>query len=507
MFILKNAFRSINRSKGRNILIGIIVVVIAFSTCVSLSIREAAKTAKEDAVANLSVTATISYDRKSAMMKNMGDDENGSFDKSAMKEAIQGAQQGLSLEEYEKYANAESVSDFYYSGSVSVNGNDDLEAVNSNEEAATDEPIPEEFGKMNGGRGSFMGTQGDFTIIGYSNEKAMTAFISGTNSISNGSIFEEATENNECIISDELAILNNISVGDKITLLNPNDEDESFDIKVVGTYTSNAEADTNSMRFSASSDPANQIYMSYNALNNIISSLESSSNEDTALAVQINATYCFEDVESYEAFENQARELGLGEEYTVSSADVEQYKQSLVPLDNLSKFATYFLIVVLAIGGIILVVLNIFNVRERKYEIGVMTAIGMKKRKVAVQFVTEIFTVTIIAMLVGVMIGTPTSVPVTNALLQNQIEAQVEQTANQNESFGRGEADMQNSPQQNNSLKGRGVEYISEVNSATNINVILELVAIAILLTLISSLFAVVFIMRYNPLKILSERD
>ncbi|MGN1329450.1 MAG: ABC transporter permease [Eubacterium sp.] len=507
MFIFKNAFRSINRSKGRNILIGIIVVVIAFSTCVSLSIREAAKTAKTEAISNLSVTAAISYDRKSVMMKNMSDDESGTFDKSAMKEAIQGSQQGLSLEEYEKYANAESVSDFYYSGSVSVNGNDDLEAVNSNEEAATDEESPEQFGKMNGGRGSFMGTQGDFTVVGYSNEKAMTDFVSGTNSISNGSIFEEATENNECIISDELAILNNISVGDTITLLNPNDEDESFDIKVVGTYTTNAEADTSSMKFSASSDPANQIYMSYNALNKIISSLESSSNEDTALAVQTNATYCFEDVEGYEAFENQARELGLAEEYVISSADVEQYKQSLVPLDNLSKFATYFLIVVLAIGGIILVVLNIFNVRERKYEIGVMTAIGMKKHKVAAQFVTEIFTVTIIAMLVGVMIGTPTSVPVTNALLENQIEAQAEQTANQNESFGRGGTDMQNPPQQNNSLKGRGVEYISEVNSATNINVILELFVIAILLTLISSLFAVVFIMRYNPLKILSERD
>lgn len=36
---------------------------------------------------------------------------------------------------------------------------------------------------------------------------------------------------------------------------------------------------------------------------------------------------------------------------------------------------------ILVIGAVILVVLNIFNVRERKYEIGVLTAMGMKKER------------------------------------------------------------------------------------------------------------------------------
>ncbi|MBQ2422771.1 MAG: FtsX-like permease family protein, partial [Clostridia bacterium] len=93
----------------------------------------------------------------------------------------------------------------------------------------------------------------------------------------------------------------------------------------------------------------------------------------------------------------------------------------MVPLETLSKLAGYFLIVVLLIGAIILVVLNIFNIRERKYEIGVMTAMGMKKFKVALQFLTEIFVVTIIAVIIGVGVGGVSSVPVTNALLENQI--------------------------------------------------------------------------------------
>ncbi|MGN0498097.1 MAG: hypothetical protein ACI4F6_03405 [Acutalibacteraceae bacterium] len=48
MYIIKNALKSITRNKLRNILIGIIVLVIAISACVALSIRQAAETTKAD---------------------------------------------------------------------------------------------------------------------------------------------------------------------------------------------------------------------------------------------------------------------------------------------------------------------------------------------------------------------------------------------------------------------------------------------------------------------------
>ena len=70
MYIIKNALRCISRSKGRNVLIRIIVLVIAVSSCIGLSIRQAANDAKQTALDNLSITATISFDRQS-MMKEM----------------------------------------------------------------------------------------------------------------------------------------------------------------------------------------------------------------------------------------------------------------------------------------------------------------------------------------------------------------------------------------------------------------------------------------------------
>ena len=69
IYIIKNAFRSIGRSKGRNFLIGIIVFVIAISTCLGLSIRQAAVNAKESALEGINISATISYEYAGQMEK------------------------------------------------------------------------------------------------------------------------------------------------------------------------------------------------------------------------------------------------------------------------------------------------------------------------------------------------------------------------------------------------------------------------------------------------------
>ncbi|MBU3840028.1 MAG: hypothetical protein IAA25_03350 [Candidatus Ruminococcus intestinipullorum] len=119
MYILKNAIRSVFRSKGRNFLMGLIVFLIALSACISLSIREASDTAKEEAMEDLKITAQISFNRES-MMKEKGERE----ERKAGLEEIQ----ELSLEDLETYAQCESVSDFYYTRSASFNG-DSIEPV------------------------------------------------------------------------------------------------------------------------------------------------------------------------------------------------------------------------------------------------------------------------------------------------------------------------------------------------------------------------------------------
>ena len=260
-------------------------------------------------------------------------------------------------------------------------------------------------------------------------------------------MFEEGTNEHVCVISEELAIYNDISVGDTVTITNPSLESESYTLTVVGIYSSSQSNDFSMSMFGKSQDPANQIYMSANALQTILDASEASSTTitdsnsgketESKITSTLAATYTFDDIDSYNSFEVEVRALGLSDSYVVSSVDLTEYENSLTPLNTLSTMAKWFLIVILIIGGIILVVLNIFNVRERKYEVGVLTAMGMRKWKVAVQFICEILVITMLAVVIGAGVGAVGSVPITNALLENQIESQSSQKTQVENNFGR----------------------------------------------------------------------
>ena len=523
MYIFKNAIRSIFRSKGRNVLIGIIALVIAASSCVALSIREASGKAETEGLSTLSVTATIEPDSEK-IMRDAQNGSNGEFDRSRMRSMMQ----GLSLDELQKYSKASTVQDFYYLMNVSLNGNSKFSPIDLSGTTDTSSTPPNDSARGNQGqqgggeraifRGSF-GVRGDFTVIGASADNALSDFVSGTNSITAGEMFAENTTAKHCVISEELAAYNSLKVGKKITLANPNAEKETYEFKIVGIYKSSSAESTGEQNFSASGNASNRIYTSYAALKKIkdhsekVASTTTNSFTDeemsTAFQGTVTGTYSFADAKAFETFQTEVHDIGLSDTYKATSRDVESYNRSLAPLNTLSNTALWFFIIVLGIGGVILIVLNIFNIRERKYEIGVLTAMGMKKGKVSMQFIVELFVVTFIAVMIGTSLGAVVSVPISNSLLQSQISATKAEQSNQEASFGRG----------GNFGGGGGsrvriaipetitTNYLSEIDSAINITVILQLMGIAVLLTILSSAVATGFVMRYEPLKILSNRD
>ena len=555
MYIFKNAFKNISRSLGRNILIGIIVTVIAASSCVALSIRKSSENARQSNMENLNITAHINVDRAYVMetIQNSGVDMS---DRSAMQEVLKEAS-GLSLDQMQEYAGTEYVDNFYYTNMLILNGNDDLAPIDPNAEVSSETDADEETteetteastemsqdqmqpgmdgqqmpgGDMQGGMQgpgmqqqdpeTMMASMGDFKLTGFSSDDAMEDFNTGVATIKEGSMFDEDTDEMVCVVSSELATYNSISVGDKITLQNLQDEEETYELEVVGIY-KNSDS-SSSMSTGNANDPANEILTSTKVVDSIVaSSAENQEEEDKQLNASTTGSFVFKDMDSYDGFESYLKDKE-GDKYVLTSSDVASYEASLVPLENLKDFATAFLLVILAIGAIILVVLNMFNIRERKYEVGVLTAIGMHKYKVALQFMLEIFIVTIFAILIGTGIGAAASVPLTNKLLETQVEQQESSQTSQQSNFGRsdqqqGPGGQQQGPQggqqmsQGTFTKGGDivgpVNYIDSVSYAVDGVVVLQMVGIGILLSIISSLIAIIFIMRYQPLKILTERD
>lgn len=517
MYIVRNAWKGIVRSTGRNVLIGIIVFIISFSACISLSIQSASKKAADSAKEGLSVTAQIGVDRQ-AMVEGMQNKEDR---QSALQEIKE-----LTLDELEVYAKAESVSDFYYSMSASLNG-ESIDAINMSENMQENKQDAD-FKQLKGGK---FGAQGDFTITGYSSDSAMTDFLNGISTITKGEMFASKTNDGTCVISEELASYNELSIGDTITLSNPNNEEETYKLKISGIYEKEVTEDSSigiMGGFMPSADSSNQIYTSYETLKEIIENSKKNINtkagstdgETTEAQIHsiLNGTYKFATVDAYEKFQKEARKMGLSDAYTISSSDVLSYEESLKPLQNLSQYAGYFLLIILIIGASILIVLHIFSIRERKYEIGVLTAIGMKKWKVCIQFLMETLLVTFLALFAGAAGGAVSSVSITNVLLENQIEENSQQQSEQR--FGREmdgnpggmqqipfDREQVDKPENDNPFIQKTSNYIDSVSFATDVKVLLEMIGIGILLTIVSGGTALVFIMRYDPLKILNSRD
>lgn len=486
MYIFKNAITSITRNKGRNILIGIIVVVISSAAAVTLAIRNSAKSLIESYEKEYEVTATIGINRESMrgemkFDKNMTSDERENI-KGGMREIFREASK-ITVEDIDKYAESSYVKDYYYQISVGVNSYDiDKVSMSSSE------------GNNIGGGGRKENFQNissdDFTLVGYSTISAMQDFISGKYSIIDGEISEDF-ESKTCVINSELATLNNIEVGDDITFYINNDEDVSITLEVTGI-------------FEEISDNVDAMSMFTTSSNNIITNAKiiddfTSSNEEVSKSVV--PTFILKDKNVIEDFEDELTDKGLSE-YLTLSTNLDQVEASTKTISNVSTFATTFLAITLIIGGVVLFVINMINIRERKYEIGVLRTIGMKKSLLCLQFVSELLIISLVSLSIGAGIGAMTSVPVSNYLLENEISNSNEQKNQIGENFGK--PSMENFELINGTIN---VQAFDSIDAAVDLNVLAQLLIIGLILTLISSSAAMISIQKFSPLTILKERS
>lgn len=481
MYIFKNAFISITRNKGRNLLIGIIIAVIACSTTVALAIRNSSKSLINSYENQYDVEATIGVNRelmKSEMKMNRTEeapptDEEKSERMDNMNNIFSNINT-ISVEDVQKYGDSDYVKEYYYSLSIGMNS-DSIDAA-SNSNSGMDDRKNKNFSST------------DFTLVGYSKLSAMEEFISGKYTITDGEVFNDM-ESNSCVINSELATLNDIEVGDNVIFVDPNNSENTIELTVTGIYEEN--------------NDDSSISMFTNSVNNIITTTSvinklNASSDD--LNMSVTPTFILKDKDVIEKFEDELYEKGLSEYLTVTT-NLDQVQDATRTISNVETFATTFLVITLIIGGIVLFVLNMINIRERKYEIGVYRTIGMKKSKLTFQFMSELFIVAFIALLIGAGLGSTISVPVSNYLLEQEINSSMEKAENINENFG-GRKDRFDSA---NGVVN--IQAFDSIDAVVDIKVLLELFVIGIILTITSSTASMISIQKFSPLTILKERS
>lgn len=581
MFILKYALKSISRSLGRNMLIGMIVFIIATAACVAMSIQKAAETAATQSLKNMNISAQINIDRGYVYEK--AKENKGSEDMNELMPEMMSLtkEYTLTLDDMEKYnelkkkdSNEPLIKDYYYNASISIDGDNiekyDLTSSSTEETTSATEATTVEATKMTDPSGKEieaptmpatpqqepqqMEKAGDFSLIGYSAYKAMEDFGEDDESVcklTDGEMFKDNTSDYVCLVEDNLATRNSLKVGDKIKLKNPKNEDETYELEVVGIYKNSSSNTT-----AGGSDPSNTIITSYAVVkdietksdetNNGTSSTSSSSSsgskdsaattaateattastssgssnssssdsdeDETVLNSQFTGTFVLQSVEDYNQFKdevkNKAKADGLDEDlYIVTSNDIATFKAGLKPLENLKSFATTFLYLMLAIGAIVLIVISVISIRDRKYEIGALAAMGLKKLKLSMMFMIEVLTVTLVAILIGAIAGAAVSVPITNTLLSAQVAQQTTEDNNKIQTPGMPGGGGGNMERPEDGEVTGEVSYVTQVGFSVDIFVILKMLAIGVGLAIVSGFTSIAFILRYDPKQILANRD
>lgn len=483
MYILKNALISILRNKSRNILIGVILIIIASAVSVTLAINNSSDSLIKSYEEKYDIEATIGINRENMMKEFKREDREESKSKAGEKFLEVSS---ISVDDVENFAKSEYVKEYYYTLSVGVNSEElekaELSTSNSNNMPQRQDDKRQEIKNEN---------TTSFTLKGYSSVEAMSEFIDGNYKITSGEVFEDFSSN-YCIINNELATVNNLQVGDTIKVIDNTDEKKEYELIISGIYEENSEDNKMDMF----SDSANTIITSSKFIS------EMNKNNDN-LNIYVDPTFILTSKDVIEDFTNELYQKGLNENLSVKT-NVDQVENATSTISNVKSFALTFLIITLIIGSVVLFVINMINIRERKYEIGVLRTIGMKKGEVCLQFILELLIISLISLIIGAVIGALISVPVSNGLLKNEISSSQSQNNSVMENFGARDFNNMNGKNFNGVLQ---VQEFDSINAVVDLRVLAELLGVGLLLTLVSSFASIFSIQRFSPLTILKERS
>lgn len=215
---------------------------------------------------------------------------------------------------------------------------------------------------------------------------------------------------NSVILNDEIMELNNLEVGDKITLdLNseysneaPLDELKAVELTIVGSYTITPtqkmidDANADAKKYDYEPDPyldqnKGTIYMPQAAgikLDKLYTENLGQTNNDVLLS---NGTYSLRSLKDLKPFTTKAEELiGAPIDVRFDLGEDESGKaDSLYKIEEIKSILKYFMAFGIVLVVVMLTIIITLFIRGRKKEIGIMVALGETRKNIYFQLVLE----------------------------------------------------------------------------------------------------------------------
>ncbi len=351
-----------------------------------------------------------------------------------------------------------------------------------------------------------VGLDMNFNVMGLSSDVVMTDFIQGNKTITYGKVFDPSSDAYECLISEDLARKNGVKVGDEIILRGYIEGSRDYRVKISGIYGNSIDDDIGLPMYQVppsdvySGDalvmPLDTIYMSFSALMKILNDIDSYA--FTPYPKTVNLKLLFQNTKDMNDFyfKVSREDFKMREKFDTATEDTKEYFNQLTVIKRTTSYALATFAIAIVVTIVFLFLFNAYNMRERQYEIGVLTSMGMRKGKMALQFFLEIILVVLVATFIGSSLGTLASDQIGDYLTRQNIESREDQKTAIIENFGR-DVDMF---YLNN-------EQDLAVDASISFTMLLGLWTVFILVTVISTCGVIHFILCSEPVAILNERN
>ncbi len=334
------------------------------------------------------------------------------------------------------------------------------------------------------------------------------------------------------LISQEVAELNGLSVGDTFTMNYEQDfqylqqQGVEFteqqlhpELEIIGIYSTKETIDPNSENFdwmSRYESPYNRILMPNTTYYRLQLPLTQAGFDYYAAQMPDDPYYSdpanrpsletydyissivflLDDPLNVDAFISDYSDL-LSNNYRMFNADNDTFNQMARPLDSISLYASVIVAIVVINAIIIITLVTALTLKTREYEIGVLVSIGASKLKVVSQLFVELIIIGLVGFTFSVVSGSLIASTAGEAILNYQVAVDESYATDNNDYYYSSSTD----------------DYFTEISQEDLLSnyhvtispiIIGEIYVAGIGIVLISILIPSLMILRFNPKRILT---
>lgn len=339
-------------------------------------------------------------------------------------------------------------------------------------------------------------TPPNISLSGTLYTELLSDFTDGKSEIIEGRhLNEEDSNKNVAIIEKKLMEENNLKLGDMINIKSTNGKKETK-LEIIGVF-ENKINDANNFGGLEIFSPNNKIYVPTGRASELKEEFMGENTPDTI----DSAVYFLDDPQNIEEFKNEAKTKDINFDNYRLDANDAMYKQMMGPIENVASFSKTIVLLVTVAGSVILALIIMLSLKDRKYELGVLLSLGESRMKIIGQLIVETALIACVAFGISTFTGKISAQNIGDNLLKNELKVAEEQ---QKEGAPGG---VMVAVSQSGIINSQDTKPIEEMDVSVTSKDIQRLSIIGIIIVFISTIFPVISTLRFNPKTILVKTE